>query len=30
MHSRLVKALLSRGVTVVTVMNAGLTGKTDD
>ncbi len=29
MHSRLVTALRSRGVTVVTVMDAGLTEKTD-
>ena len=30
MHSRLVTALRSRGVTVVTVMEAGLTEKTDE
>ena len=30
MHSRLVTALRSRGVTVVTVMDAGLTEKTDE
>jgi hypothetical protein len=30
MHSRLVTALRSRGVTVVTVMDAGLTEKSDD
>ena len=30
MHSRLVTALRSRGVTVVTVMDAGLTQKTDE
>ena len=30
MHSRLVKSLWSRGVTVVTVMDAGLTEKTDE
>jgi len=30
MHSRLVTALRSRGVTVITVMEAGLTEKTDE
>jgi hypothetical protein len=30
MHSRLVTALRSRGVTVVTVMDAGLSEKSDD
>jgi hypothetical protein len=30
MHNRLVMALRSRGVTVVTVMDAGLTEKTDE
>lgn len=30
MHSRLVTALRSRGVTVVTVMDAGLTERTDE
>ncbi len=30
MHSRLVTALRSRGVTVITVMDAGLTEKTDE
>jgi len=30
MHSRLVTALRSRGVTVVTVMDSGMTEKTDE
>jgi predicted nuclease of predicted toxin-antitoxin system len=30
MHSRLVAALLSRGVPVITVLDAGLTEKTDE
>lgn len=30
MHSRLVKALRSRGVPVITVLDAGLTEKTDE